>query len=79
MGNEAASAAQAQDYSSLCASAGIFVAVPNTLGTQHPCGSTAWDASPKEHPGRIAIEWLDVFGGLYVVSMYLYTNKGWSA
>ena len=79
MSNEAANTAQAQDSSSLCTSVGALVAVPNTLGTQYPYGSTTWDASPKEHPGRIGIAWVDAFGGLYVVSLYLHTSEGWSA
>jgi len=79
MGNMAASTVNpGQAETSRHTSAGTLVAVPTTMGVQYAYGNNFWDASSTKEPGRIAVAWLDVFKGIYLVSIYLHDGEGWS-
>jgi len=53
------------------------VAAPTYIGMEPSLGYT-WDASPDEHPGRIARAWLNIMGGITLHSVYMRCSERWS-
>ena len=59
-------------------SAGTLVATPSHVGSELLWPFGREDLSPQEAPGRLTGRWVNIVGGIAVLSMYLEDSVGWS-
>ena len=76
LGADAASTSDSATSSSLCTSAGTCVTLPASIGVRFAYGEQTLDWSPDGSPGRVTAAWVDILGGMYVVSVYLFQKEG---